>query len=41
MLVERAGGGGGQRLMGNRTHLKCHGISFLVPMESNLFLARK
>ena len=41
MLVERAGGGGGQRLMGKRTHLKRHGISFLVPMESNLFLARK
>ena len=41
MLVERAGGGEVQRLMGNRTHLKCHGISFLVPMESNLFLARK
>ena len=40
MLVERARGGG-QRLMGKRTHLKRHGISFLVPMESNLFLARK
>ena len=33
--------GGRQRLMGKRTHLKRHGISFLVPMESNLFLARE